>query len=70
MARNRVSEEAQNALHSGENQDELEIARESEARSETNFEKEPCRLAAGQWLRVMTGFSAPFGHDGMPTVWG
>ena len=28
------------------------------------------RLAAGDWLRAVAGFSAPFGHDGMPTVWG
>jgi hypothetical protein len=26
-------------------------------------------LDAGEWLRAMTGFDAPFGHDGMPTVW-
>jgi len=27
-------------------------------------------LGAGEWLRAVTGFQAPFGHDGMPTVWG
>jgi hypothetical protein len=27
-------------------------------------------LPAGQWLRVVLGFDAPFGHDGLPTVWG
>lgn len=27
-------------------------------------------LAAGDWLRVVAGFRAPFGHDGLPTVWG
>jgi len=27
-------------------------------------------LPAGQWLRVVMGFEAPFGHDGLPTVWG
>jgi len=27
-------------------------------------------LPAGQWLRVVMGFEAPFGFDGMPTVWG
>jgi len=29
-----------------------------------------CVLPAGEWLRRMTGFQAPFGHDGLPTVWG
>jgi hypothetical protein len=28
------------------------------------------RVSAGQWLREVTGFEAPFGHDGLPTVWG
>ncbi len=27
-------------------------------------------LGAGEWLRAVTGFEAPFGHDGNPTVWG
>ena len=27
-------------------------------------------LPAGQWLRAVLGFEAPFGHDGLPTVWG
>lgn len=27
-------------------------------------------LPAAQWLRAVTGFEAPFGHDGLPTVWG
>jgi hypothetical protein len=30
---------------------------------------EPQLLDAGQWLRLMTGFEAPFGFDRMPTVW-
>jgi hypothetical protein len=30
----------------------------------------PRVISAGEWLRLMTGFQAPFGHDGMPTVWG
>ncbi len=28
------------------------------------------RVSAGQWMREVTGFNAPFGHDGLPTVWG
>jgi len=28
------------------------------------------RLAAGDWLRAVMGFQAPFGRDGLPTVWG
>ena len=27
-------------------------------------------LSAGQWTREVLGVKAPFGHDGMPTVWG
>jgi hypothetical protein len=27
-------------------------------------------VSAGQWMREVTGFNAPFGHDGLPTVWG
>lgn len=27
-------------------------------------------LSAGQWVRAVTGLQAPFGHDGLPTVWG
>jgi len=30
----------------------------------------PRVLGAGEWLRAVTGFQAPFGKDGMPTVWG
>ena len=36
----------------------------------SNAQRESRRLAAGDWLRAVAGFSAPFGHDGMPTVWG
>jgi hypothetical protein len=28
------------------------------------------RISAADWLRVVGGFKAPFGHDGLPTVWG
>jgi hypothetical protein len=28
------------------------------------------KLAPSMWLRAMTDFDAPFGHDGLPTVWG
>ena len=31
--------------------------------------QQPEVLAAGLWLRVVLGFEAPFGFDGMPTVW-
>jgi hypothetical protein len=27
-------------------------------------------LSPGQWMRTVLGFEAPFGHDGLPTVWG
>jgi len=27
-------------------------------------------LPAGEWLRKVLGIDAPFGHDGLPTVWG
>jgi hypothetical protein len=27
-------------------------------------------LSAGEWLRKVLGIDAPFGHDGLPTVWG
>jgi hypothetical protein len=27
-------------------------------------------LSAGEWARRVLGFDAPFGHDGLPTVWG
>ena len=27
-------------------------------------------LDAGQWARQVAGLKAPFGHDGLPTVWG
>lgn len=30
----------------------------------------PERLAPATWLRVVAGFDKPFGHDGLPTVWG
>lgn len=30
----------------------------------------PERLAPAMWLRVVAGFDKPFGHDGLPTVWG
>lgn len=33
-------------------------------------EHKPQVLSAGQWLRAVVGVEAPFGHDGMPTVWG
>ncbi len=64
------NDDAQNARHKPENHDEVEIALTSGVQAEASQNAEPRRLAAGQWLRVMTGFSAPFGHDGMPTVWG
>jgi hypothetical protein len=28
------------------------------------------KLAPSMWLRAMTDFDAPFGKDGLPTVWG
>jgi hypothetical protein len=31
---------------------------------------QPPVLPAGLWLRAVLGFEAPFGFDGMPTVWG
>jgi|GEM_PF-4551858 len=30
----------------------------------------PRKLAPSLWLRAMTDFDAPFGRDGLPTVWG
>jgi hypothetical protein len=27
-------------------------------------------MPAGQWMREVMGLRAPFGHDGLPTVWG
>ena len=62
MTRNLEHGEPQNAPCPQENTDEK--ARENRAQDETR------RLAAGDWLRAVMGFSAPFGHDGMPTVWG
>ena len=62
MTRNLENGEPQNAPRPQENADEK--ARENRAQDETR------RLAAGDWLRAVMGFSAPFGHDGMPTVWG
>jgi len=35
-----------------------------------NASAAPQPVSAGEWLRLMTNFSAPFGHDRMPTVWG
>jgi len=32
--------------------------------------QEIIKLAPSLWLRAMTDFDAPFGHDGLPTVWG
>jgi len=33
-------------------------------------DKQPVKLAPSMWLRAMTDFDAPFGKDGLPTVWG
>jgi hypothetical protein len=39
--------------------------------SNSHHSPAPSRLiSAGQWMREVTGFTAPFGHDGLPTVWG
>jgi hypothetical protein len=42
----------------------------NEKNEEKQQAKKPKALAPGQWMRVVMGFEAPFGHDGMPTVWG
>ncbi|HEX8236225.1 MAG TPA: hypothetical protein VF600_09740 [Abditibacteriaceae bacterium] len=43
----------------------------SHARSSNSLQPATPRLvSAGQWMREVTGFKAPFGHDGLPTVWG
>lgn len=39
-------------------------------RDEANQNHTAHALPAGQWLRAVLGFDAPFGHDGLPTVWG
>lgn len=70
MAQNWESKVAQNALDPQEIQDQVENARLSGARDEKGTDGKQRRLAAGEWLRAMTDFAAPFGHDGMPTVWG
>jgi hypothetical protein len=42
----------------------------TQAGSETPKSPEVIKLAPSMWLRAMTDFDAPFGHDGLPTVWG
>lgn len=32
--------------------------------------KQPAAVSPGQRLRQLLGINAPFGHDGLPTVWG
>jgi hypothetical protein len=54
----------------------LKTAQEDHSRRETYQNNEspqpatPRLVSAGQWMREVTGFKAPFGHDGLPTVWG
>ncbi|MEO6908652.1 MAG: hypothetical protein ABI210_12260 [Abditibacteriaceae bacterium] len=42
----------------------------SQTEKETNPVQPVVKLAPSMWLRAMTDFDAPFGHDGLPTVWG
>jgi len=63
--------ELKNTLRLQDNQENTENkARTERVQNENRQSEEPRRLAAGDWLRAVMGFSAPFGHDGMPTVWG
>lgn len=41
----------------------------SEATTKSTTSTEPRKLAPSLWLRAMTDFDAPFGRDGLPTVW-
>jgi len=47
-----------------------EVQRHGVQRHEANQNQTAPALPAGQWLRAVLGFEAPFGHDGLPTVWG
>jgi hypothetical protein len=42
----------------------------SPSEKETSQASPVIKLAPSMWLRAMTDFDAPFGHDGLPTVWG
>ena len=48
--------------------DSVPVANEAGTQNEGGGK--PRRLAAGEWLRAVMGFEAPFGRDGLPTVWG
>ncbi|MDF2441737.1 MAG: hypothetical protein JWN98_2721 [Abditibacteriota bacterium] len=64
--RSRFETEAETQAESAEN--EVVAPPQPEAPGEREARRPV--LPAAQWLRVMTGFDAPFGHDGLPTVWG
>jgi len=42
----------------------------SPSEKETTQAPPVIKLAPSMWLRAMTDFDAPFGKDGLPTVWG
>ena len=47
-----------------------EIVRQQAFNAEKDKSYSRKSLPAGEWLRKVLGIDAPFGHDGLPTVWG
>jgi hypothetical protein len=56
-------------VRAAEQREEVEAVRVSEEKKESRPEARQA-LSPGQWMRAVLGFEAPFGHDGLPTVWG
>ena len=68
-----IQQQEQSAAQIASHQNEKAVtAREERAveQAQSAADNQPRRLAAGDWLRAVMGFRAPFGHDGLPTVWG
>ena len=52
------------------NQPENGLQTQDEVKNRQEPNSRSAMLDAGQWARQVAGLKAPFGHDGLPTVWG